>query len=70
MVRASGAANIEYGCDVRDVVVDSSLADDPDAHCVTVTAVKNGVEQVYKGKYALVSDSFNPFPFLSDEIPR
>ncbi|KAI0860999.1 FAD binding domain-containing protein [Xylaria cubensis] len=56
MVRASGATNIEYGCDVRDVVVDSRLADDPEAHCITVTAVKNGVEQVYKAKYALGSD--------------
>ncbi|KAI1115051.1 FAD binding domain-containing protein [Nemania sp. NC0429] len=56
MTRASGAANIEYGCDVRDVVIDSTLADDPDAHCVTVTAVKDGVEQIYKGKYALGSD--------------
>ncbi|KAH8163569.1 hypothetical protein CIB48_g4677, partial [Xylaria polymorpha] len=41
---------------VRDLVVDSTLADDPDAHCVTVTAVKDGVEQVYKAKYALGSD--------------
>lgn len=58
MVRASGATSIEYGCDVRDLVVDSTLADDPDAHCVTVTAVKDGVEQVYKAKYALVRGSF------------
>ncbi|KAI1129609.1 FAD binding domain-containing protein [Nemania abortiva] len=56
MVRASGATNIEYGCDVQDVVVDSSLVDDPESHCVTVTAVKDGVEQVYKAKYALGSD--------------
>ncbi|KAI1757437.1 FAD binding domain-containing protein [Xylaria castorea] len=56
MVRASGATNIEYGCDVRDVVLDSSLADNPDAHCVTVTAMKDGVERVYKAKYALGSD--------------
>lgn len=69
-MRASGSANIEYGCDVRDVVVDSSLADDPDAHCVTVTAVKDGVEKVYKGKYALVSNSFNISLFLSNQMPR
>ncbi|RYC60497.1 hypothetical protein CHU98_g5727 [Xylaria longipes] len=56
MVRASGATNIEYGCDVRDVVVDTSLADDPEAHCITVTAVKDGVEQIYKAKHALGSD--------------
>ncbi|KAI0971832.1 FAD binding domain-containing protein [Xylaria arbuscula] len=56
MVLASGAANIEYGFDVRHVAIDSSLADDPDAHCVTVTAAKDGLEQVYKAKYALGSD--------------
>ncbi|KAI1174156.1 FAD binding domain-containing protein [Nemania sp. FL0916] len=56
MVRASGSSHIDYGCDVRDVVVDSSRADDPEAHCVMVTAVKDGVERVYKAKYALGSD--------------
>ncbi|KAI0911925.1 FAD binding domain-containing protein [Ustulina deusta] len=56
MVRASGAANVEYGCDVRDVVIDRNLVDDPDAHCVIVTAVKDGLEQVYKAKYVLGSD--------------
>ncbi|KAK5631869.1 hypothetical protein RRF57_007583 [Xylaria bambusicola] len=55
-VRASGAANIEYGCDVRDVSVNSSLVDDPDAHCVTVNAVEGGIQKVYKAKYALGSD--------------
>ncbi|KAI1826194.1 FAD binding domain-containing protein [Xylaria intraflava] len=56
MVRASGVASIEYGCDVQDVLVDSNLVDDPDAHCVTVTAVKDGVKQVYRAKYVLGSD--------------
>ncbi|KAI1145373.1 FAD binding domain-containing protein [Nemania diffusa] len=56
MVRASGATNIEYGYDVQDVVVDRNLVDDPEAHCITVTALKDGVEQVYKAKYALGSD--------------
>jgi len=46
--------NIEYGCEVQNVQIDTNLVDDPDAHCVTVTAVKDGVEQVYKAKYALV----------------
>ncbi|RWA09683.1 hypothetical protein EKO27_g5429 [Xylaria grammica] len=55
-VEASGAANIDYGCDVRDVLIDNSLADTPDARCVTITAVKNGMEQVYKAKYVLGSD--------------
>ncbi|KAI0400956.1 FAD binding domain-containing protein [Xylaria palmicola] len=56
MVRASGAAHIEYGCDVQDVVVDESQVDDLDAHCVTVTAAKDGREQIYKAKYVLGSD--------------
>ncbi|KAI0431500.1 FAD binding domain-containing protein [Xylaria sp. FL1042] len=56
MMRASGAANIEYGCDVQDVVIDGNLVDDPDAHCITVTAVNDGLEQVYKAKYVLGSD--------------
>ncbi|KAI1282276.1 FAD binding domain-containing protein [Xylaria sp. FL0933] len=56
MVRASGAANIEYGCDVRDVTINGSLVNNPDAHCVTITAVKDGLEKVYKAKYVLGSD--------------
>lgn len=50
--------NIEYGCEVRDVVVDMALVNDFDRHCVTVTAVKDGVERVYKAKYVLVWNSF------------
>ncbi|KAI1423263.1 FAD binding domain-containing protein [Xylaria sp. FL1777] len=78
MARASGSANIEYGCDVRDVAIDTSLVDDPDAHFVTVTAVKDGFEQVYKAKYALGSDGahsqvrkslgFNMVGDSSDEV--
>lgn len=64
MERASGDANIGYGCDVRDVVVDESLVADPDALCVTVTAMKDGVEQVYKTKYALVSIYISNYFFL------
>ncbi|KAI0115803.1 FAD binding domain-containing protein [Nemania sp. FL0031] len=58
MVMARGGGHIEYGYDVRDVVVDSNLVNDPDAHCVTVTAVdvEDGVEHVFKAKYALGSD--------------
>ncbi len=68
MVRASGAANVEYGCDVRDVVIDRSLVDDPDAHCVIVTAVKDGLEQVYKAKYVLVRNSSETFSFFPGAI--
>ncbi|KAI0199534.1 FAD binding domain-containing protein [Astrocystis sublimbata] len=56
MVRASGAHNIEYGCDVQNVVIDRHLTENPDAHCITVTALKDGAEKVYKARYALGSD--------------
>ncbi|GAP86506.1 putative FAD binding domain-containing protein [Rosellinia necatrix] len=56
MTRASGDSNIEYGCHVQHVAVDAGPVDDPNAHCVTVTAVKDGAERVYKAKYALGSD--------------
>ncbi|KAI8635036.1 FAD binding domain-containing protein [Xylariaceae sp. FL1651] len=56
MERASGATNIIYGCEFRDLKIDKSRVDDPDAHCVTVTAVKDGAEQVYRAKYVLGSD--------------
>ncbi|KAJ3574670.1 hypothetical protein NPX13_g4290 [Xylaria arbuscula] len=56
MVQASGSTNIEYGCDVQDVSIDTSHIDDPDAHCVTVNAMKDGSTKVYKAKYALGSD--------------
>ncbi|TGJ85584.1 hypothetical protein E0Z10_g3139 [Xylaria hypoxylon] len=56
MVRASGAENVEYGCDVQSLVIDGSRVDNPDAHCVTVAAMKDGVEQVYKAKYVLGGD--------------
>ncbi|KAI0389406.1 FAD binding domain-containing protein [Xylariaceae sp. FL0594] len=47
---------IEYGCEVQDVEIDTRLVGDPDAYCVTVTAVKDGVKRVYKAKYALAGD--------------
>ncbi|KAI1431411.1 FAD binding domain-containing protein [Xylaria sp. CBS 124048] len=56
MVEATGTANIEYGCNVQDLSIDNDLVDDPDAHCVTVTAVKDGVKQEYRAKYALGGD--------------
>ncbi|KAI2642797.1 FAD binding domain-containing protein [Xylaria nigripes] len=56
MVRASGDSNIEYGCDVQDILIDCDLVDNPNSHCVTVIALKDGVKQVYKAKYVLGSD--------------
>jgi phenol 2-monooxygenase len=55
MARASGQSNIEYGYEVQKVEVDSSAARDPGAYCVSVTAAKDGVDQVFQAKYVLVS---------------
>ncbi|WYZ40920.1 hypothetical protein EsH8_IV_001261 [Colletotrichum jinshuiense] len=54
--RSSGQSHITYGCDIRDVVVDTHAASDPEAYCVTVKAIQNGVERVYRAKYALGCD--------------
>lgn len=51
-----GGAEIDYGYDVKTVQVDSNTAGDPNAYPVTVTAVKDGVEQVFRAKYALGCD--------------
>ncbi|KAI2613277.1 FAD binding domain-containing protein [Hypoxylon sp. NC1633] len=56
MERALGRSCIEYGCEVGGLEVDSERALDPDAHCVTVTASKDGAERVYRAKYVLGSD--------------
>ncbi|KAF5521677.1 FAD-dependent monooxygenase terD [Colletotrichum aenigma] len=54
--RVSGQSHIQYGSDVQSVEVDSQLAKDRKAHCVTVKAVENGVERTYRAKYALGCD--------------
>ncbi|KAI7775526.1 hypothetical protein LA080_006718 [Diaporthe eres] len=51
-----GGAEIDYGYDVKTVHVDSNTAGDPESYPVTVTALKNGVEQVFRAKYALGCD--------------
>ncbi|KAI1268605.1 thioredoxin-like protein [Xylariaceae sp. FL1019] len=56
MERAAGSTNIVYGCEFESLAIDEILVDDPDAHCITATAVKNGEEQLYKAKYLLGSD--------------
>lgn len=55
IVKSSGQSHIQYGSDIREVVVDSEAAANPDARCVTVKAIENGVERTYRAKYALVS---------------
>ncbi|KAL0932224.1 phenol 2-monooxygenase [Colletotrichum truncatum] len=53
---SSGQSHIQYGSDVKAVEVNSQSAKDPAAHCVTVTAVENGVERIYHAKYVLGCD--------------
>lgn len=49
-----GANGIEYGWTIKGVDVDEALVGDPDAHCVKVTAEKEGKEEVWEAKYVLV----------------
>ncbi|KAK2609576.1 hypothetical protein N8I77_003072 [Diaporthe amygdali] len=51
-----GGAEIDYGYDVKTVHVDKETSKDPDSHPVTVTALKDGVEQIFRAKYALGCD--------------
>lgn len=51
-----GGSEIDYGYDVKTVHVDSSTAGDPNSYPVTVTASKDGVEQIFRAKYALGCD--------------
>lgn len=51
-----GGPEIDYGFEVKDVKVDADKADDPEAHPVTVTTVRDGIEEVFIAKYALVSE--------------
>lgn len=51
-----GGAEIDYGYDVKTVHVDSSTTGDAESYPVTVTALKNGAEQVFRAKYALGCD--------------
>lgn len=51
-----GGTEIDYGYDVKSVHVDSNTARDPDSYPVTVKALKNGIEQVFRAKYALGCD--------------
>lgn len=49
-----GGPEVDYGYEVVNIKVDADRADDPDAYPVTVVARKNGVEEVFEAKYALV----------------
>ncbi|KFZ17942.1 hypothetical protein V501_01467 [Pseudogymnoascus sp. VKM F-4519 (FW-2642)] len=44
-----------HGYEVKGVQVDSKAAADLESYPVTVVALKDGVEETFKAKYALVS---------------
>jgi phenol 2-monooxygenase len=50
-----GEGKVEYGWTTKDVQVDTSLKDDPDAYPCKVTAEKDGKEEIWEAKYVLVS---------------
>ncbi|KPM35874.1 3-hydroxybenzoate 4-monooxygenase [Neonectria ditissima] len=54
--KSAGGAAISYGVDVNSVVVDGEASSDPEAYCVTTTAISNGAEQVFRSKYVLACD--------------
>ncbi|GKT47711.1 FAD-dependent monooxygenase terD [Colletotrichum spaethianum] len=56
IVKSSGESHIQYGSDIREVIVNSEAAQDHGAHCVTVKSTENGVERTYRAKYALGCD--------------
>ncbi|KAK1969778.1 FAD binding domain-containing protein [Colletotrichum sublineola] len=56
IIKSSGESPIRYSNDVYQVVVDGEAAQDPNAHCVTVKSMENGVERTYRAKYALGCD--------------
>ncbi|KAB8228781.1 putative phenol 2-monooxygenase [Aspergillus alliaceus] len=47
---------IDYGYDIKDVEVDSSLVNDPHSFPVKVTAEREGRSEVFEAKYALGCD--------------
>ena len=52
-----GTSNgIEYGWAVKRVDIDEKRKNDPNAHCVKVTAEKDGKEEVWEAKYVLGCD--------------
>lgn len=54
MKRFNGQS-VDYLYNVKGVQVDSGVAEDPNACPVTVIAEKDGVEETFRAKYALVS---------------
>ena len=54
-MRVWNGQEIDYGHIIRSVQVDSQAAEHPESYPVTVTTEKNGQEEVFVGRYALVS---------------
>jgi len=58
-MRRFNGQEVDYGFKVKSVEVDSELVKDPAAYPVTVVTEKDGKDEVFQAKYALVS-----FPHL------
>ena len=50
---------VDYGCKVLEVKVDEEKANDPDSYPVTIVTEKEGKEEIFEAKYALVHLSFS-----------
>ncbi|KAJ0304946.1 hypothetical protein COL5a_004432 [Colletotrichum fioriniae] len=77
IVKSSGQSHIQYGSDIREVVVDSEAAANPDARCVTVKAIENGVERTYRANavrkslgFKMVGDSSDVVWAVMDIYPK
>ena len=59
---------VDYGYKVLEVNVDEEKADDPDSYPVTIVTEKEGKEEIFEAKYALVhlSVSIKSFCIFSD----
>lgn len=54
-MKKAGGPEIAYNYVVEGVDIDSTQAHDPQAHCVTVTASRDGKTEKLRAKYVLVS---------------
>lgn len=45
---------VDYDYQIKDVSIDTESVKNPDAYCVTVSAERNGKEEIFKAKYVLV----------------
>jgi len=53
-MKRSNEQEVDYGCAVTGVEIDSARASDPEAYCVTAHVERNGEAEVITAKYALV----------------